>query len=547
VTLEASPELIVSERGDLSAAVRGWFVGSNPSGNPARTTEDGRTLPLDRWVLPDDWARLRGPQEARPSWPGAAPMPLLDVTFFMENEGVVNNFKTGVKDGAVGWFLLDLTESSLNVNPFTGVPSKLGSVSKPRIITDLTDNDGIATVDLFGDLNLSFEGCDVNLPTGNPYCGIDDLVGITRYYAIAEYPGERGKYPPAKSNIASTQYFWNGYKEVTVEDTGLPFQKWVVAHLKDRDGFCDAISFNNTLGVPVRFLLDSGTGIEIQVEGQPSYSAVDHRDAIGTTFDTHDHLGNPINVELAKTVLFEDECQAWIRVSSSLLKPLNVQVIFDAPPSEVPAEVRITGLQCDAPESVTVTNLDDHPVSLAGFGLRSLASDVLNPEEHLDLIGLLQPGQSKTFLGGTAHGWQFGTDNTFGANDYARLVWNEFELSRMFCDGRVNNPPIPAPLPKDGEGEIWIDTIVEFGSPAVVPLQRGWNLVVYSGEPIKVGEAFNGHEANIGTIYAWNPEKGAWDRHYMSGPAYVNSFSQFQAGTVYWVEAKEAFTVTFGE
>jgi hypothetical protein len=475
-------------------------------------------------------------------------MPLLDVTFFMENEGVVNSFKTGVKDGAVGWFLEDLTESSLNVNPFTGAPSKLGSVAKPRIITDESDNDGVATVDLFGDLNLSFEGCDVNLPTGNPHCGIDDLVGSTKYYAIAEYPGERGKYPPAKSNIAETQYFWAGYKEVTVEDTGLPFQKFVVAHLKDRDGFCDALGFNNTLGTPVRFLLDSGTGIEIEVQSPPVYQAVDHRDAIGTTFDTHDHEGNPINIEIARTVLFEDECQAWIRVSSSLLKPLNVQVIFDAPPSEVPAEVRITALQCSTPESVTVTNFDDHPVSLAGFALRSPFPDIVNPEEHLDLIGLLQPGQSKTFPGGVNNGWQFGNALTFDdPGEYARLVWNEFELSRRFCNGTDLQSPVPAPLPKDGEGEIWIDTIVEFGSPAVVPLQRGWNLMTYSGEPVKVGEAFNGHEANIGTIYAWNPDTGGWDRHYMSGPAYVNSFSQFQTGVIYWVQAKEAFTVTFGE
>jgi hypothetical protein len=33
----------------------------------------------------------------------------------------------------------------------------------------------------------------------------------------------------------------------------------------------------------------------------------------------------------------------------------------------------------------------------------------------------------------------------------------------------------------------------------------------------------------------------------MSGPAYVNTFSQFQPGVIYWVQAKEAFTVTFGE
>ena len=547
VTLTSSPELVVSQRGDLTADVRGWFTGNNPSGNPARVTDDGRALPLDRWVLPDDWDRLRGASEFRPSWANSAPMPLLNVTFFMENEGTRNNFQTGVKDGGNGWFLLDLTESSLNVNPFNGKPSVLGSVDKPRIITDLTDNDGVATVDLFGDLNLSYEGCEINEATGNPHCGIDDLVGVTNYYAVAEYPGDVGKYPPAKSNLSETRYFWAGYKEVTVQDTGLPYQKYVVAHLKDRDGFCDALSFNNTLGQRVRFLLDSGTGIAIEAKDIPSGIAVDGRDAWATTFDTQDAFGNAINVELAKTVLFEDECQAWIRVSSSLLKPLNVLAIFDAPPSDVPGDIRITGSVCSG-DSVTVTNFDDHLVSLAGFGLRSRGSDITNPEGHLDLIGHLAPGESKTFLGGEPNGWQFEGDTTFNDSaEYARLVWNEIELSYAPCFGTVTNTPASLPLKRDAEGEIWIDTVVEFGAVDQVPLSAGWNLLAHGGDPVNVGEAFHGHEGQVGAVYAWDSATGRWERHLMTAPAYANSFNQFEPGVVYWVEVKEPFTLYLGK
>ncbi len=548
VTLESSPELVVSERGDLTAQVRGWFPGSNPSGNPARTTDDGRSLPANRWVLPDDWDRLRGDSEFRPSWAPTAPMPLLNVTFFMENEGTVNNFKTGVKDGGNGWFLLDLTESSLNVNPFNGKSSVLGSVDKPRIITDLTDNDGVATVDLFGDLNLSYEGCDVNEETGNPLCGIDDLVGVTHYYAVADYPGDRGNNPPAESNIAETKYYWAGYKEVTVEDTGLPYQKYVVAHLRDRDGFCDALSYNNTLGQKVRFLLDSGTGIAIEAQDRPSYISVDGRDATATTFDTLDNAGNPINVELVKTTLFDDECQAWIRVSSSLLKPLNVTVFFDAPPSDVPADVRITSAVCGADEPVTVTNFDDHDVSLAGFALRSRGSDITNPEDHLDLIGHLAPGESKTFYGGDFNGWLFADGKTFNdGTEYARLVWNEYQLSFADCDGHITNTPITSPLPKDGEGQIIIDQVVTFGDVTQVPLSQGWNLLTHVGDPVSVGSAFNGHEALVGAVYAWNADTGTWDRSFMSAPAYASTFNQFQPGVVYWVEVKEPFTLYLGK
>ena len=72
VTATADPQLFVSERGDVSALVRGWFTQSNPSGRPAETKPDGRTLPVDRWILPDDWGILRADQ---PSWPGAQDAP----------------------------------------------------------------------------------------------------------------------------------------------------------------------------------------------------------------------------------------------------------------------------------------------------------------------------------------------------------------------------------------------------------------------------------------------------------------------------------------
>ena len=238
VTLSATPELFVSEIGDVTATVRGWFPGSNPSGRDALSRPDGRNLPRDRWVLPDDWDQLRGIGDFRPGWPNTAPMPLTNVTFFMENEAVSNSFPAGIDHGGLGWFVLDGTESALNVNPQTGIPSVLGTLAMPRILTDLTDGDGVATVDSFGDFNLGYADCVSNAWEGSPQCTRDDFLGATTYYAVAEYPENIGKWAPVRSDNATPNWLWAGYKEVTVVDGESSSIKYIVAHLRDRDGFC---------------------------------------------------------------------------------------------------------------------------------------------------------------------------------------------------------------------------------------------------------------------------------------------------------------------
>ncbi len=73
-----------------------------------------------------------------------------------------------------------------------------------------------------------------------------------------------GKLVPAlrgqKNTRPETVWRWAGYKDVTIVNTDSPQIKYVVAHLRDRDGFCDASNFNNTLGVPIKFEMDAGGG-----------------------------------------------------------------------------------------------------------------------------------------------------------------------------------------------------------------------------------------------------------------------------------------------
>ncbi len=359
IQLTASSEQVVSAFGDVTARIRGYFVGANSSGREGTVTADGRTLPANRWVIPDDWERLKGVEEYRQNWDSATLPPTI-VTFFMSNEGIKNDFKQRVFNGAAGFFVVDGDdEISINVNPRTGEESILGSVFQPRIITDMTDGQGIATVDTFGDFNLGYNECAVNPSTGSPHCALDDIVGQTQFYSIVDYPNFHGQLPPARSGNAQTAWTWAGYKTVTVEDSNVPTQKYVVVRMRDRDGFCDAINPNNVLGIAVEFRIDAGDGILIDYKGQPVDVSLDSRGAIVTSFDTQDDRGVPMNVEILRPIASEtgDECQAWIKISRSLPGTVNVEVTIPSIPAPPPGDIRFSGIQCNGNETLTVTQL----------------------------------------------------------------------------------------------------------------------------------------------------------------------------------------------
>ena len=559
IQIEATPDQFVSTFGDVTAHVRGWFPGTNPSGRAAETKPDGRTVPADRWVLPTDWEQLKGPSEFRGNW-GSPEFPEdargAVVTFFMENENIVNNYRTGVKNGASGFFIPDDEDDffyPFNINPHTKIPSVLGTTDRPRIMSQPTTSSGEASVDTFGDRNLTYEGCPPNAITGNPHCRPEDIAGRTRYYAVVEYPqaGHRGKWPAIASNVSETVWRWAGYKDVTIVNTDSPQIKYVVAHLRDRDGFCDAANFNNVLGVPVRFEIDAGEGTIIDVADRPSSINGGRRFATGTTFDTTDALGRPINVELVKPPLFADspdECQAWIKITNSLMLPTNVMVTFPPPPSPVPGDIRITGIQCDGVETITVQNFGTNVVNLGGFGLESVGDDVGNSEQY-DLRGVLEPGQSATFYGGpgadSVIGWiGTGSEVLEGPGDFAALVWEDFVLSVATCGGQIVHNKPPASFPLDGEGEIVIDITIPFGAEIEQPIVFGWNLVPTGQGTVDISEAFAGFEDQVTVIYVWDSVLEEWSRYIPDAPDGVNTIDTIGNGQFMWVLAKGPFTLT---
>lgn len=543
VTVTATPTTVVSTPGDVSASVRGYFVGTNPSGRLAEKKPDGRTTPADRWVLPDDYAKLRGENSA---WTSSAPMPHARVTFLMDNEGLRNDYAAGVKTGGVGWLLPDdIADTDFNINPQTQQPSILGSVARPRIMSSLSDTSGKASIDTFGDLNLTYEACAKSPINGHPLCKPDDVVGHTTYSTVTDYPFAQKKFAPIISNTATTEWTWFGYKSVTVVNTENPQIKYVVAHLRDRDGFCDAYDFNNVLGVSVRFEIDAGGGTIIDAADRPYTVSPNRRFAVATTFDIRNDLNLPMNQDIAKSSLSDDECQAWIRVTNSLLDPTNVIVTFPPPPSPVPGNVRITGLTCAGGESVTVTNQGTNPVSLAGFSFLS-PPQAFAPYEYFGLDGHLNPGQSLTFPAGAIVGWLFTTGEVFAdtGNDFASLVWDGFEIDRVYCDGRpaIHNS-IPASFTPDGEGEIVLDITVPFGQEKAVDLVSGWNLVTAGGTDTVIADAIAGKETSVNGIYLWDAVKLQWGRYIPGAPDAVNTISKFEKGKIYWVQVNQPFTL----
>ncbi|MFN0093798.1 MAG: hypothetical protein ACKVVT_03340 [Dehalococcoidia bacterium] len=564
IVLTTAEEQTVSEFGPISAKVRGWFLGDNPSGRPEEKKPDGRVLPADRWILPDDWDKLRGPAEHRSG--GSAGVPPIKVTFFMENEGVRNNYKTGVKNGASGFFLADkdVFASDFNINPETRVPSLLGSINRPRILSEWTDaptkkdvGDGVADLLTWGDLNLTYEECAINVPTGNAHCQVDDIVGRATYYALVDYPvTPKGKFPPIRSNTVSKRFTWEGYKEVTVEDGPVAHEKYVVVHLKDRDGFCDAISINNVLGTrPIEFKVDNGEGIILTAADNPSAIEKDfRRQAWSTTFDTETDLGTPMNQHIAQPTLIDDECQAWIKVSDSLMRPMNVLVSIPGPAIKAPT-VRITGLTCGLGGFAVVTNVGDSLVSLAGLAIRSAKSSTtggapgiqISDEEHLGLVGHLEPGKSAVI---TSEQPRFpwvglsGQSGAFGATgDYARLVWEEETITFAECGGAITQFAFPTPL-IDLEGSLLLDVLVTFEATTTVQLMAGWNLISTGDGSLSIEDALGTNAAKLGGIFHWTPDLATWLRYVPDIPADAQTLTELGAGKAYWVLAKEPFTLT---
>jgi len=198
-----------------------------------------------------------------------------------------------------------------------------------------SDNHGEFMVVANGDFKFSLANCDTNAVSGGKICKPGDEVGRSTIYAVADYPDvRRGTLVPLASNNVAITWEWGGYHDVTIEPDPLGNDQfvYVVYHALDRDGYCEpvGVSRNSVLGQEVDFIIDSGSGQIIDTSAGAGPIEHDARIAWGVT--THhvdeDEIGgtnfpfSPLAPEGTKA-----ECQAWIKVSNSLLGVTNVLVV----------------------------------------------------------------------------------------------------------------------------------------------------------------------------------------------------------------------------
>ncbi|MFN0148165.1 MAG: hypothetical protein ACKVT1_16795 [Dehalococcoidia bacterium] len=295
-----------------------------------------------------------------------------------------------------------------------------GDSSITRDMVIYSDNHGEFMVAANGDFKTDLSACATNVLGGGKHCKPGDKVGTGTVTATADYPDFRGKHFPVASNSVTANWTWGGYKDVTVEAGEDPQFKYVVFHGMDRDGFCNVpfaavgqVSLHpvlsaGTIGAgaaatdawtgitaypaeTVDFLIDSGEGIILNGAFNGTLNTGGNRQfATGVkTFSTG--VNDPATTGIKEFPLSAlaaagatDECQAWIRVSNSLLGILNVLVIAHDDEGDITFD-RIIDLQNTATYTlnfrwslVTWSGADNIPVNdaLKGSGANDAGNDI---------------------------------------------------------------------------------------------------------------------------------------------------------------------------
>jgi hypothetical protein len=256
----------------------------------------------------------------------------------------------------------DATLSAANQAELAAIRTAYGDTSIARDLVVFSDNHGEFMVTANGDFKTDLTACATNALAGGKLCKPGDKVGVASISAVADYPDFKKHFPVA-SNVATVNWTWGGYKNVTVEPGETDQFKYVVFHAMDRDGFCDAsaiaavqlhpvLTSLDTLSPvggnsaifshgasgnqieTVDFLIDSGEGIILNANGSTSFGSgtnVNDGRQFATGVQTYDYLARkaaglqvfPLDASNASATQ-TDECQAYIKVSNSLLGILNV-------------------------------------------------------------------------------------------------------------------------------------------------------------------------------------------------------------------------------
>lgn len=241
-----------------------------------------------------------------------------------------------------------------------------------RLAQLYTDNRGQAMALVLGDWDLTFAECSPNPITGAPECSRGDVVGRTAVVATVDYPYHRGKHRDMRAAPAIETWQWGGYKSgVDAGDPDLPERlrspeivptdnpsfKYLVVHLKDRDGACDNLwpdqidplpGRNGVRGEPITFRIDSPQGriVDAALDGVISADGKTAADVrTGRVFSANDPTRDDFDAagERHFTPFEEGECQAWILIQNSTTEPTNVSIEYNDPEGDIVIDVLVPG------------------------------------------------------------------------------------------------------------------------------------------------------------------------------------------------------------
>ena len=77
-------------------------------------------------------------------------------------------------------------------------------------------------------------------------------------------------------------------------------------------------------------------------------------------------------------------------------------------------------------------------------------------------------------------------------------------------------------------------------SDTVLNLDRDWNNVAYTGDPLPVADALNDALDVTITVWLWRSFAGAWDSWTQGGPAIANSLARLDRGDIVWMRTSRA-------
>jgi hypothetical protein len=305
--------------------------------------------------------------------------------------------------------------TAAEVTELNAIRAEYGDASISRDTVVFSDNHGEFMVTANGDFKLDYSECATNAISGGKHCKPGDKVGSSTIEATVDYPEFRGKHPPVKSNPVTIDWEWGGYKDVTIEDGETPQFKYLVFHALDRDGFC---YFNKAVGTrslhpvlseldddatigakdpveSVDFLIDAGEGIITDASIPAGTTLGDFLNVDGnrqfvTGLPTFSTARNTTLKEFDFSPLAAaeqtDECQAWIKVSNSLLGIVNFLVVAHDDEGDIGFD-RIIDLQDTATYTlnfrwslITWNGADNIPVTdaLRGTGANDAGNDIFD-------------------------------------------------------------------------------------------------------------------------------------------------------------------------